>query len=115
MHFYAITGYVFDLSQNLKFKPAALTKIVSGTPLELDLSANFLWNETFYVGAAYRLDAAISGLLGFQINPSIMLGFAYDKESTDWGSNDINSGSYELFARYELKRKDIKIETPRFF
>lgn len=30
MHYYLIAGYVFDLSSELKFKPAALAKIVEG-------------------------------------------------------------------------------------
>jgi type IX secretion system PorP/SprF family membrane protein len=42
MNFYAIGGYVFDISPSVKFKPAFLTKLVTGSPLQVDASANFL-------------------------------------------------------------------------
>ncbi|WP_394801644.1 type IX secretion system membrane protein PorP/SprF, partial [Tenacibaculum piscium] len=41
MHLFFIAGYVFDLSDNIKFKPAALVKAVKGAPLSVDVSANF--------------------------------------------------------------------------
>ena len=75
MNFYLITGYVFDLNPTLKFKPAALVKAVAGAPLQIDVSANFMINEKFTLGAAYRWDAAFSGLFGFQITDQFMVKF----------------------------------------
>ena len=66
LHYHFTAGYVFDLSQDVLFKPALLTKFVSGSPLQLDVSANFQMYEKFTLGAAYRLDAAVSFLGGFQ-------------------------------------------------
>ena len=43
MNFYFIGGYVFDVSPSIKFKPAVLTKLVTGAPLQVDASANFLF------------------------------------------------------------------------
>ena len=76
---YLISGYVFDLTSNLKFKPAFLMKAVSGAPLQLDVSANFLLNDKLTLGAAYRWDAAVSAMFGFQITDQLMLGLAYDQ------------------------------------
>ena len=115
VHYYATGGYVFDLSDNIKFKPAALIKLVQGTPLQIDVTANFLINERFTLGAAYRYDAAFSGLVGFQISDQLMLGFAYDRETTELGNTTFNDGSYEVFLRYELFREYDKLLTPRFF
>ncbi|WP_299326352.1 type IX secretion system membrane protein PorP/SprF [uncultured Maribacter sp.] len=115
MNFYLITGYVFDLKNNVKFKPAALIKAVKGAPLQLDLSANFLFNDKFSLGAAYRWDAAISALFGFQLNDQLMLGLAYDKETTDLGATRFNDGSFEIMLRYEFLNKYKRVITPRFF
>src|SRR5690606_36132710 len=49
--FYSITGYVFDLGPDLKFNPALLTKAVGGAPVQVDLSASFLFNDRFSLGA----------------------------------------------------------------
>jgi len=112
-HFYFIGGYVVDLSQNLKFKPAVLAKAVKGAPLALDLSANLLFNKRFTLGAAYRLDAAVSALAGFQITDQLMLGYAYDYDTTDLGN--YNSGSHEIFLRFELGTRQGGTVNPRFF
>jgi len=115
MNFYFITGYVFDLNQNLKFKPAALVKAVSGAPLQIDVSANFMINDKFTLGAAYRWDAALSALVGFQITDQFMLGLAYDKETTELGNTAFNDGSFEILLRYELRAKYKNVIAPRFF
>ncbi|WP_289062361.1 type IX secretion system membrane protein PorP/SprF [uncultured Zobellia sp.] len=115
MNFYFITGYVFDVNQRLKFKPAALVKMVKGAPLQVDLSANFLMNDKFSLGLAYRWDAALSALFGFQLNDQLMLGLAYDREITDLGATRFNDGSFEIFLRYEFLNRYKRVITPRFF
>ncbi len=112
MHYYVIGGHVFDISPNLKFKPAFLTKIVEGAPLQADITANFLINDKLTLGAAYRWSAAVSGLVGFQISDSWFIGYGYDMETTKL--SNYNSGSHEIFLRYEFLNKS-RISSPRFF
>ena len=104
INYYMIAGYVFDFNDRLKFKPAILTKAVSGAPLQVDISANFLLNERLILGAAYRWSAAFSALVGFQATESMLIGFAYDRETTELGSSEFNSGSYELLVSFELRK-----------
>ncbi len=115
INFYLITGYVFDLNGNVKFKPALLTKVVGGAPLQVDFSGSFMFNEKFTLGAAYRWDAALSGMVGFQISEKLMLGLAYDKETTDLGGTQFNDGSFEVFLRFELVKSFRNLVSPRFF
>lgn len=113
LHYFYIMGYVFDLNENLKFKPATLVKYVSGSPLQWDLSANFLINEKFTVGASYRWSASISALAGFQITKNFFAGLAYDYQSTD--VEQFSNGSYEVFLRFDIFKKNDRVVTPRFF
>ncbi|EIA07151.1 type IX secretion system membrane protein PorP/SprF [Flavobacterium frigoris] len=113
INYYLIAGYVFDLSSSLKFKPALLTKMVEGAPLQVDVSANFLFNDKFMIGAAYRWSAAMSAMVGFQISDGMYIGYAYDLETTKL--DNYNSGSHEIFLRYEIFKNNKKITTPRFF
>ncbi len=113
MHYYLIAGHVFDLSPTLKFKPSVLAKMVEGAPLQADLSANFLIHDVVTLGAAYRWSAAFSGMIGFQITDGLFVGYAYDAETTKLAN--YNSGSHEIFLRFELFKKYDKITTPRFF
>lgn len=110
---YIAGGYVFSLSESTKFKPAILGKFVSGAPIALDISTNFLFHDKLTLGAAYRLDAAISGLAGFQISEGLMIGYAYDYGVQDLAN--FNSGSHEVFLRFEIGRGTQRFITPRFF
>ena len=113
MNFYFIGGYVFDVSQSIKFKPAVLTKMVTGSPLQVDASANFLFFDKFMLGGAYRWDAAVSVLAGFQVTDGLFIGYSYDMETTNL--RRYNSGSHEVFLRFELFNKVSKMVSPRFF
>lgn len=113
MHFHVLAGHVFNLGKELKFKPSVLSKVVQGAPLQVDLSANFLFFDKLTLGAAYRWSAAMSGMAGFQLSDSWLIGYSYDKETTRLGN--FNSGSHEIFLRYELFRKFDKVVSPRFF
>lgn len=113
VNFYIMSGYVFTLNQDVDFKPAVLFKMVSGAPLQADLSANFLIYKRLTLGAAYRWSASFSGMAGFQITDQLMLGFAYDRETTDL--KQYNDGSFEVFLRFELFKKHKKMLNPRFF
>ncbi|MCJ7465496.1 MAG: type IX secretion system membrane protein PorP/SprF [Maribacter sp.] len=122
-----IGGYVFELSENLKFKPAFLINYLKGAPLNTNVSANFLINEKFTAGASYRLNNAISGLAGFQISSSTFIGYSYDYNTNPLGQ--YSSGSHELILKFYLgkgnagekgtkqnaKGKPKQIDTPRFF
>ena len=90
-----------------------MSKIVKGAPLQVDLSANFLFNEKFTLGATYRFSNTLSAIVGFQISNSLFVGYAYDLERTKLAS--YNSGSHEIFLRYELFKEYTKFKSPRFF
>ncbi len=115
MNFYFITGYVWDVNRFLKFKPTVLSKITQGAPLQVDVSANFMFNDKFILGAAYRWDAAVSGMVGFNISDGFLLGIAYDRETTALGSAAFNDGSFEVILRYDFISVKDNMKSPRFF
>ncbi|WP_348812397.1 PorP/SprF family type IX secretion system membrane protein [Flavobacterium maritimum] len=113
INYYLIAGYVFDFSNSIKFKPALLTKMVEGAPLQLDISGNFMFNNKFVLGVAYRWDASMSAMAGFQVSDGMYIGYGYDLETTEL--ENYNSGSHEVFLRYEIFKNNGKMTTPRFF
>ena len=113
MNLYVIGGRVFELSSDLKLKPAFLAKAVQGAPLQVDLSANFMFVDKFVLGAAYRWSAAVSLMAGFQATEGLYLGYGYDLETTRL--RNYNSGSHEIFLRYEFFKRQKRIVSPRFF
>jgi len=112
-HIFLTTGYVFELSKTLKFKPSIMTKVVSGSPLSLDLSANFLINNKLELGLSHRLDDSVSGLISFLVSKDLRIGYAYDYTLSNLG--DFNSGSHEAFLQWDVDMSRDKVISPRFF
>ncbi len=127
IQFTFIGGYVFELSDQLKFKPAFLAHLVQGLPLQFNLSTNFLINDVFTLGAGYRVNNSVSGLAGFQISSGVFVGYSYDYNTNSLGQ--YNQGSHEMIIKFYLgagdgsnrvkpdkrKGKPKQIDTPRFF
>ncbi|ADF53395.1 conserved hypothetical protein [Zunongwangia profunda SM-A87] len=113
LHYFIMGGYVFDINRNLKLKPAFLVKAVSGAPVSVDVSANFLLQEFLNLGAAYRWNDSVSLLAGFQISRSLFVGYSYDYTTTDF--TKYNDGTHEILLRFDLLKGNNKIKSPRFF
>ena len=111
MHYFLTSGYVFDLTENLKLKPSTMIKAASGAPLSVDLSANLLVSEKFELGLSYRFDDSISGILGFNVNDDFRIGYAYDYTTSKFGN--FNNGSHELMLLFDFNRRNLT--SPRFF
>ena len=112
LHYFFITGYVFDINTNVKFKPAVLSKIVANAPLSVDVSANFLLKDRFTLGLAYRWKDAVSALVGIQVNDKLHIGYAYDLTTSNF--QNYNSGTHEVFVRFDIFKQP-KLKSPRFF
>ena len=113
INYYLIGGYVFDLTSDIQFKPTGLVKMVQGAPIQIDISGNLMFMEKLTIGIAYRWSAALSGMVGFQISDGLHIGYGYDLETTHL--DQYNSGSHEIFLRYELFKNNTRMTTPRFF
>lgn len=113
INYYFMAGYVFDLNYDIKFKPALLTKMVQGAPLQVDVSGNFMFYEKFTLGMAYRWSASVSAMAGFQVSDGLYIGYGYDHETTNL--RKYNSGSHEIFLRFEFFNNYSKMTSPRFF
>ncbi|MCH4553333.1 MULTISPECIES: PorP/SprF family type IX secretion system membrane protein [Aestuariibaculum] len=116
LSYYFTGGYVFNLGDKVKFKPAYLIKATNGAPLSYDLTANFLFNEKFWLGGSYRINeqtAAIGGIVDFQISRQLRIGYAYEKAISDIA--DYTTGTHEILLIYEFKFLSTKLKSPRYF
>lgn len=113
--YYITGGYVLDLSENTKLKPSVLLKATNGAPLSFDVSANFLFYDKFWAGAAYRANehaAAIGAIADFQISKQMRIGYAYEYPLSDIAP--YTSGTHEILLMFEVF-KTKRIKSPRYF
>ena len=128
-HLYLNTGAIFNLSDNLKFKPSILIKEDFKGPTNLDINAMFLIADRLWAGASYRtgvklwhkpalddhleqLDAA-SVMVQFNITNELRIGYAYDLTINKMAS--FQSGSHEISIGFLFPDKRARIISPRFF
>jgi len=109
-HFFATAGYVFQLNQDIKFKPSVFVKSEFNSIVSYDVNANFLFYDKFEVGASYRAEDSFSGLVGFRPTDWVQVGFAYDSSVSD-----INEPSYEAFVTFNILFKKKTYLSPRYF
>jgi len=97
------TGYLFDLSSNLKFFPSALVAYSPKDKILFDINAHFRVMDRLWLGASYRNNRSISGMFQFQLNDQIKLAYTYDFDFA--GLRTFSSGSHEIMLRYEFRYK----------
>lgn len=114
IHTFLTAGYVFQLNDMLKLKPAFMSKFVKGGPITLDVTANVLYNEKFEFGAAYRIDDSVSAMFNINVTPTLRVGYAYDYTVTNFGQ--FNSGTHEIMLLFDLDLLGKGFDkSPRFF
>ncbi|MGA9638143.1 PorP/SprF family type IX secretion system membrane protein [Flavobacterium sp.] len=112
---YLTAGYVVDLSDQFKLKPAFMAKYVQGAPIAVDATANVLYNNRIELGVGYRLEESISGLLNIRVTPELRIGYAYDRITNNL--NAVTSASHEFILLYDLGTLFNRgyDKSPRFF
>jgi type IX secretion system PorP/SprF family membrane protein len=114
-HYFLIAGYVFKLSESLDLKPTCFLKVTTGAPVEGDITASFIFNKKYWLGAMFRTGDATGILAGMNITDQFALGYSFDWSYTNT-SMRYNGGSHELVLRYDFVfHNEQKIRSPRYF
>jgi type IX secretion system PorP/SprF family membrane protein len=114
-HYFAIAGWIMDLSKEWKFRPTTFIKVVESAPLTADLSAFFVYREKIELGGMFRTGDAVGLLLGIYITPQLRFGYSYDWSYIN-STMIYNKGSHEIMLCYDFIYKDkAKVHSPRYF
>ncbi|WP_405206324.1 type IX secretion system membrane protein PorP/SprF [Aquimarina sp. LLG6339-5] len=114
-HLYGVTGFVFDLVDEVKLKPSMVIKQVLDSPLTFDISLNSLIYNKFELGISYRYEDAFIALAGFNITRNLKVGYSYDFSTSELSG--YNNGSHEIILLYnfDLLNFSNKYTSPRFY
>ncbi|WP_299222687.1 type IX secretion system membrane protein PorP/SprF [uncultured Aquimarina sp.] len=114
-HLYGVTGFVFDLVDEVKLKPSMVIKQVLDSPLTFDISLNSLIYNKFELGISYRYEDAFIALAGFNITKNLKVGYSYDFSTSELSG--YNNGSHEIILLYnfDLLNFSNKYTSPRFY
>ena len=112
-HYYLNAGHVFEINESFNVKPSVMIKYQQQAPAEADVNVNVLYKERFWLGIGYRTGDAVVGMVEYQINHQLRIGYAYDMTTSKL--RNYNSGSHEIMLGIDLGHDLIKIKSPRYF
>lgn len=112
-HVFLTSGYVFNVSDEVKIKPSTMIKVVGGAPIEADINTNVWLKDLVGLGFSYRTGDAMVVMAEAQINENLRVGYAYDMTLSPL--KYYNNGSHEMMVRYELGKNKSKVKSTRYF
>lgn len=113
LQYFILGGYIFNINDNFKFKPAVLARVTKNLPFVVDYSANVLISNKVTLGASYRTSDIMTGLFGIQLTNSFYFGYSYDYTLN--GLSSYNDGSHEIMLKFTIPNKTRTIQSPRFY
>ena len=112
-HFYFMTGAVWELAENIRFRPSTLIKFASGAPLQIDINGSFLFKNSFLIGASFRTEKALAVMAELALTEAIRLGYSYDVYFNELQLH--NYGSHEIRLAFDINIFEPRMITPRYF
>lgn len=109
-HWFLTTGYVFDLTHDIKLKPSLLLRLVSGAPVTVDINANIWFYNTIGIGLSGRTSNMYVGMVEIQATKQFRFGYAFD-----FTASALKRSSHEVMLRYEFGYEKRGIISPRHF
>ncbi|MEI6678557.1 MAG: type IX secretion system membrane protein PorP/SprF [Mariniphaga sp.] len=112
-HLFLTGGIVFDISENIKFKPSSTIRMVSGAPVSIELSGAILLQDKLWIGGMCRFGDALGAMVKFDVTRQLSIGYSYDM--TQSGLRPYSLGTHEIYFSYDIAFRNRKILSPRYF
>ena len=112
-HFFVTSGYVLDVTPDIKLKPSVFYKYTYAAPMELDITGNLIFRNILWTGVSYRSFDSIDLMLGVQASKQLYIGYAYDFTTTELSG--YHQGSHEILVNYRFSFSSTRVLTPRYY
>lgn len=114
-HYYMSAGYNITLSDPLfEIQPSVLFK-TDMVSYQADMALDLVYKKRYSAGLSYRINDAVSVLLGFEMANGMKIGYAYDIGTSALSS--YGEGSHEFYVGYSFdlgKNRSKKYKSVRF-
>jgi type IX secretion system PorP/SprF family membrane protein len=110
---YIMGGLRTRLSESVYFEPAAMLSLNPNAPVGLDLNANFLFMNTLWLGASYRLNDSFDGVIAYQLTKQLRAAVAVDLTNSKLRKRTF--GSWEIGLEYNFDFEECGVKNIRFF
>ncbi len=99
-YYFLTAGRVFTLNPLVKVLPSVLLRVQEGNATSAEVGANLILNDILTVGASYRSEDALVGIMKLEVSENISVGYSYDHTLSDIGA--YSNGSHEFMLNYRI-------------
>lgn len=99
-HYFLTGSYRFNPIGRIDLIPSFMVKLAAPSPLSIDLNMRALYDERFWVGASYRHNDALIGMVGVYVSPLLDISYSYD--ATTSSLNRVSAGTHEVVVGFKL-------------
>lgn len=100
INIYASYGVPISKEMKINARPCIAANITPGAPFQMDVFANFDYDEMIYAGIGYRLSSAVSFNIGLKWNKSLRVSYNYDLAIGK--VKGYTGGSHEILLGYSF-------------
>ena len=109
--YYLMGGYIFDLDEIIKIKPAFMLRYTQNAPLSIDISTN-IYYERWGFGVGYRYQDALNLFFQLFLTRQFSIGYSYDYTLSELRHD--SWGSHEIMFRYDFSKYE-RCRPAKFF
>jgi len=112
-HYFTMLGAVVNIFQKWKVRPSLQVKLTNSSPISIDASTTFIYNDAFWMGFLYRYNNSVGAFLQFNLTKHLKIGMA-----TEFSINELRNSAIEtveVLLSYNLKIVKKGVYSPRYF
>ena len=95
-HFFLTGAYKFHVSDDFIIEPGAFVKYVKPAPVQFEGTLRIIYKDHVWLSGTYRDKDAITASVGYLINNSFTIAYAYDFTTTNL--KNYSDGTHELMV-----------------
>ena len=102
-HYFLTGGYNFQVVDDIVVQPSLFIKYIEPLPIQYDVVVRALYKDMLWVGAGYRVDAAVILMLGAEINENFIFGYSFDLPTGELSPH--TTGSHEFMLGFKIQKR----------
>lgn len=112
-HIYLTAGTLFELKNDMTYRPSVLVRYLSGSPIGLDFNNMVKFRDKFEVGVSYSLGISASALAAIKFGDNWKIGYSFGMPTNKLFSQQ--TGTHEFYLLYDINYRGTRYRTTRSF
>jgi type IX secretion system PorP/SprF family membrane protein len=100
-NYFLRSGFIQDLSRNVKINPSILIRQQQGQPVSLDVNTSFIFYDLAAAGVSWRSGDSLIGFISLQLFQNFYFNYSFDFTTSDLAP--FSAGTQEFMINYRAK------------